>query len=842
MLPSHQLTDHLTAVISGGTSFSPWEGLCKLSIKSQQPLLYNNYLSNGSSISGVLPSPGQCLGYKLPTITYPTSPCSSGNGTLTLELWLTDSNENPIDPRRYMPGIHLVAARSSSTPSGYPSVKEIYDGSAVYQPAYKPSSSDYALQYSQLDASSITRARTSQRVVIPIGMSFDYSTATTDNWSITIANMNEQPSWDSSSVLFSIRATCLATPPPCPRSGPNGPTCSANGACTTLNTCACNPGFGGSSCSYPYTDMTSSQGALTPFQVPGQSWRFFSVTAPDSQAPNDLSAVAANILSELMIPANSQAAYQTVLVMSPRGPDANTSLYDPPSLMDPYPYTQPQIDYLYFNFADECTGDPPCILPYQSRNYRYSLQRLKPWDLKSWWIGVYNNAPATSNISSTNLTLRARWQVSNSLSSASSLCPLDCSGQGSCTSPQIYASDSMQPLFQCNCNQRYGGPFCQGLITTPTISDGYPLYDSAVATLQPGAWQFYSVQGLNGGSSNQPNFFIEFSSNASPSGQTPFLTFAPYVTNSVGNLYFRSDLSYVITKSSSYTIPTNRNRNNWVFGVYNSNISSTSTLTFRLKVYYPTATVAPATGPTMLQLIVIGGVSGFVLLLLIFMVIKLLLMRRYIYQRQEIILVQQQMQARHERRAGVPQEIIASFPTFEFDPEEFKAEMVQRAEAKKTPNPNPNPNQQAAPPTKALELKSSTGQSSPGRSSATDLSHTRPAVVASEGGCDIETGGGLTSEGESGSKTEASRSDGDDKEDVLSDAEAEEPVRNDDNGFELPQCSICIGDFEQGEALRRLPCNHIFHRPCIDQWMATHTTCPNCRRGLCPRPNSRQTR
>ena len=49
---------------------------------------------------------------------------------------------------------------------------------------------------------------------------------------------------------------------------------------------------------------------------------------------------------------------------------------------------------------------------------------------------------------------------------------------------------------------------------------------------------------------------------------------------------------------------------------------------------------------------------------------------------------------------------------------------------------------------------------------------------------------------------------------------------------EVPQCSVCIGDFEEGEMLRRLPCLHVYHQSCIDQWMTQHNTCPNCRWAL----------
>eukprot|EP00227_Mantoniella_beaufortii_P000398 CAMPEP_0197606370 /NCGR_PEP_ID=MMETSP1326-20131121/44909_1 /TAXON_ID=1155430 /ORGANISM="Genus nov. species nov., Strain RCC2288" /LENGTH=748 /DNA_ID=CAMNT_0043174275 /DNA_START=271 /DNA_END=2514 /DNA_ORIENTATION=- len=48
-------------------------------------------------------------------------------------------------------------------------------------------------------------------------------------------------------------------------------------------------------------------------------------------------------------------------------------------------------------------------------------------------------------------------------------------------------------------------------------------------------------------------------------------------------------------------------------------------------------------------------------------------------------------------------------------------------------------------------------------------------------------------------------------------------------------CSVCIEGFEDGDRLRMLPaCAHVFHRECIDEWLAQHTTCPNCRASLVP--------
>jgi hypothetical protein len=46
-------------------------------------------------------------------------------------------------------------------------------------------------------------------------------------------------------------------------------------------------------------------------------------------------------------------------------------------------------------------------------------------------------------------------------------------------------------------------------------------------------------------------------------------------------------------------------------------------------------------------------------------------------------------------------------------------------------------------------------------------------------------------------------------------------------------CSICAEDFEECAELRVLPCNHAFHRDCIDHWLLeSSTNCPECKRDL----------
>lgn len=56
------------------------------------------------------------------------------------------------------------------------------------------------------------------------------------------------------------------------------------------------------------------------------------------------------------------------------------------------------------------------------------------------------------------------------------------------------------------------------------------------------------------------------------------------------------------------------------------------------------------------------------------------------------------------------------------------------------------------------------------------------------------------------------------------------PVGNpEEEEEEADKCTICLSEFEQEEDVRRLPCMHLFHVECVDQWLMHNKRCPICR-------------
>lgn len=54
------------------------------------------------------------------------------------------------------------------------------------------------------------------------------------------------------------------------------------------------------------------------------------------------------------------------------------------------------------------------------------------------------------------------------------------------------------------------------------------------------------------------------------------------------------------------------------------------------------------------------------------------------------------------------------------------------------------------------------------------------------------------------------------------------------------QCSVCFEDFKLDEDVKKLPCEHCFHKDCIVPWLKLHGTCPICRKPVVPTDEASQ--
>jgi len=46
------------------------------------------------------------------------------------------------------------------------------------------------------------------------------------------------------------------------------------------------------------------------------------------------------------------------------------------------------------------------------------------------------------------------------------------------------------------------------------------------------------------------------------------------------------------------------------------------------------------------------------------------------------------------------------------------------------------------------------------------------------------------------------------------------------------KCPVCLAEYEEGEPMRKLPCDHCFHPKCILPWLEKTNSCPLCRHEL----------
>ena len=61
-------------------------------------------------------------------------------------------------------------------------------------------------------------------------------------------------------------------------------------------------------------------------------------------------------------------------------------------------------------------------------------------------------------------------------------------------------------------------------------------------------------------------------------------------------------------------------------------------------------------------------------------------------------------------------------------------------------------------------------------------------------------------------------------------------LSNLDNMSEQKECTICLTPFAEGGygEITTLPCLHVFHKECVDPWLAQNGNCPVCRDDTIP--------
>jgi len=64
---------------------------------------------------------------------------------------------------------------------------------------------------------------------------------------------------------------------------------------------------------------------------------------------------------------------------------------------------------------------------------------------------------------------------------------------------------------------------------------------------------------------------------------------------------------------------------------------------------------------------------------------------------------------------------------------------------------------------------------------------------------------------------------------MIRNTDSSDGAKDDDEDNSPDKCTICLSEFEEDEDVRRLPCMHLFHIECVDQWLHQNKRCPICR-------------
>eukprot|EP00798_Chlamydomonas_sp_ICE-L_P024890 gene24890-10555_t len=634
--------------------------------------------------------------------------------------------------------------------------------------------------------------------------------------------------------------------------------------------CVCQAGWADYGCKKPITRLTQSN--PTSFPIGAGSWKYFNVKIP--------------VLPISVVP------YPALLVELTKRASGMSGGGDPNLFVKPIPDGETNSAPLPYYTDQSSYADTFSYSLFQN----YHFQIIRDFNMgSSFNVAVYNSASRSAASTAATLTITARWAQGPS----EVICPLQCSGRGTCYDPQNPSSsvvvhevgfDAKADDFYCSCQAGCGGSFCEGKLNDLDFHSGSFFSakdaDDFYCSCQAGYGGSFCEGKLNDLDIHSGSFFSAKDVMSAP-GQWDF-----YRLDIDGrNFLYTTDsiqLSWIINQDSLTGLAANSilsmTENHWpreadqsmasafqvllysqltdgfgseprpsqirgvdlemgafyVIGIYNS-LSMPYTYTITVEVPSPNFSWLKP------YMSIIIGITASILLCVLLTLCKRHMQRRGLGPWRPSALTPEQdaasaggahMVPRYMQ--GVPASVVSDFESYE-----YKAPLLARA-----PRSSEDGATEGDKVGESARLKEREKRMAESAAATTEAA---TAAVAAAGGGVVGVERAVT---RGGSRPTSALARGSRPTSavpavggaglVAATATLSQPLAggkkveaaDGDGGYddEAPSCTVCLCEYEEGEMMRRLPCRHEFHLACIDKWMTQHTTCPVCRTALVPEP------
>jgi len=720
---------------------------------------------------------GQCHSW---TLTLSAS-CSNSS-YLVAEMWVLGDNGAAMLPMQTVESVVLAVSKSadpllSVNQSG---VVRVDGGTYVNE-------------------SAVQDWKPYQRVLVELN-----SPSVGDIGHLTVANLARADASAGGKIRGYELSTYCVTPEagvPCMRADRNGGPCGqrkARGVCSS-GVCACNAGFVGTSCEAEVRafDVTQAMPRLIESPAPG-SWLYINFTSAGRLNTT-------KVYVEATVPSRSGATAQLVLLPALRGLPRLREV-DLLVLRQRRPAEDLGFAYLLTSLNRVYSGRA------------FVGNQVDP--VNGYLVAVFNAAPYNLP-RGTPLGTPPLPQMSVRFAAQTSpaLCPAGCNGRGQC-------STLSSGIYRCSCQGDFEGPMCEaegdrGSSISVTARRG----SQRSGRIAPGQRHLY-VLTVDSRERRNSDFTIDFEAR----GSAPLRVLLVRVKDpaQAGINYYSADPGQTWTLEGSNRLKISENLTSNVFGggdlefrllVFNDDafVAVSGEYTFITRVVSQSSAWAP---DAWLVVVIVCIAAAFIVAFFLFWSGT----RRYVFVAINTVRgwcglqpLQPRMTARERRRADriargagspVPPEIMKTFAIFKFE-EGMSVNRQSVRDFVGAGDDSASPGHGGAPCAGVAGGAQAASAEGAPDDAAMRVRSLKPAGGAAAAGA---TGDGATPAQAAGQK---------------GDNDAENPDH---------QCAVCLSEFESGQLLRALPCQHYFHQDCIDLWMAKRNTCPICRLKLCADP------